>query len=54
MISLGACALLLVTIALLLESGLGGAGQRTLFVLLYGWVLLVAGRIRKTRRGVRT
>jgi Protein of unknown function (DUF998) len=33
------------TIALLLNAGLGGIGQRLLFLLIYAWVLLFAGRL---------
>lgn len=52
-ISIVACALLVVTIALLLENGFGGLGQRTLFVLLYAWVFLVATRITRGHRAGR-
>lgn len=44
-LALSAAILLVITIALLLERGLGGLGQRALFLLLYAWVLLVARRI---------
>lgn len=40
--------LLVVTIAILLERGLGGLGQRALFVCLYLWVILVARRLRRS------
>lgn len=49
--ALGAAALLGATIAVLLQYGLGGLGQRAIFILLYLWVWLVGGRItRNTKR----
>ncbi len=44
-LSLVVVVLLVVTIALLLDRGLGGLGQRALFVALYLWAGLVARRI---------
>lgn len=50
-LSLIAVLLLLLTLGPLLRSGYGGLGQRTLFVLLYGWVVLVG--IRFVSKGSR-
>jgi hypothetical protein len=49
-LSLVAAAMLPITIAVLLERGLGGMGQRFLFLLLYAWVVLVAVRILASAR----
>lgn len=44
-LSLVAAAMLPITIAVMLERGLGGVGQRLIFVLVYAWAVLVALRI---------
>lgn len=45
LLAAAAVLLLVLTIAVLLEAGLGGLGQRLIFVLLYVWVLILAGRL---------
>jgi hypothetical protein len=44
-LSIAAIVLLVFTIGYLLPAGLGGLGQRLVFLLLYIWVWLVAGRL---------
>lgn len=46
-ISISSFALLIFTITILLPRGLGGIGQRLIFILLYGWAWTVARRILK-------
>ena len=41
-LSISALLLLVVTVAFLLERGLGGVGQRLIFILLYSWAVLVS------------
>lgn len=48
LLSLAAAAMLPVTIAFLLERGLGGVAQRVIFALVYVWVVLVSSRIIAT------
>lgn len=52
-IALGAAALLGATIAVLLQYGLGGLGQRAIFILLYLWVWLVGSRIIRNTKPLR-
>ncbi|MEJ2205000.1 MAG: DUF998 domain-containing protein [Gemmatimonadota bacterium] len=49
-LSLIAVLLLILTLGPLFRSGYGGAGQRTLFILLYGWVVLFGIRLVKNGR----
>lgn len=44
-LAVGAIVSLIATIGFLLEAGLGGAGQRVLFVILYAWVWIAARRV---------
>ena len=44
-----ASTLLVLSVAVLLESGLGGLGQRAIFLLLYVWAWLVARRTLRDR-----
>lgn len=44
-LSLSALLLLVFTVAVLLERGLGGVGQRLIFVLLYSWAVLVSRHV---------
>ena len=41
-LSISALVLLVFTVAVLLERGLGGVGQRLIFILLYSWAVLVS------------
>lgn len=49
-----AVVLLLATIGVLLDAGLGGIGQRAVFILVYVWVLLVSVRIIKKHGSIAT
>jgi hypothetical protein len=49
-LSLIAAAMLPITIAIMLERGLGGVGQRLIFVLVYAWSTLVAYRVLASER----
>lgn len=50
-LALVAAVLLVLTVAVLLDAGLGGLGQRAIFVLLYLWVWLVARRTLRNAAG---
>ena len=46
-IAIAAAVLLAITVTILLHGGLGGLGQRAIFLLLYAWVWLVGHRIQR-------
>lgn len=49
-LAIGATALLVLTIGLLIEAGLGGLGQRVTFLLLYLWVWSLARHLLRTSK----